>query len=156
MGCQLAHWWHIDGSPVTHSWLTGGTQLAHRSVLCAPDSQQRASIYSMSERRHQTVLCTQLVHHWRRTIGAPVNPWAYRLAVSVTTSRCKHIVGTPLAHCWRTVGIQLAHYWLAGLSGMPPQQQSALQWLVELGPICTSPNQPFEGVGAQATYQHIL
>jgi hypothetical protein len=28
--------------------------------------------------------------------------------------------------------------------------------IIELGPIITSPNQPFEGVGAQATYQGIL
>jgi hypothetical protein len=28
--------------------------------------------------------------------------------------------------------------------------------IFELGPIYTSPNRPFEGVGAQATYQGIL
>jgi hypothetical protein len=28
--------------------------------------------------------------------------------------------------------------------------------IFELGPIYTSSNQPFEGVGAQATYQHML
>jgi hypothetical protein len=61
-----------------------------------------------------------------------------------------------LAHSWRTVGTQLAHRWLTGLSGVPPLQQSPFQRLVELGPIYTSPNQPFEGVGAQATYQGIL
>jgi hypothetical protein len=27
---------------------------------------------------------------------------------------------------------------------------------LELGPIYTPPNRPFEGVGAQATYQHIV
>jgi hypothetical protein len=63
---------------------------------------------------------------------------------------------TPLAHSWLTGGTQLAHRWLTGLSGVPPLQQSAFQRLVELGPIYTSPNQPFEGVGVQATYQGIL
>ena len=117
---------------------TGGTQLAHRSVLCASDNQHRASICSMSQRRHHNVLCTQLARCWH-TVGAPDNQqrasicsmserrhqtflctllahsWHTSNSMSVTasshsvrTSRCKHIVGTPLAHCWRTVGALLA------------------------------------------------
>jgi hypothetical protein len=45
----------------------------------------------------------------------------------------------------------------SGLSGVP-QRAAAFppMVIIELGPIYTSPNRPFEGVGAQATYQGIL
>jgi hypothetical protein len=51
-----------------------------------------------------------------------------------------------------------------GMSGAPPDspvrhrklQNCFPMAIFELGPIYTSPNRPFGGVGAQATYQGIL
>jgi hypothetical protein len=51
-----------------------------------------------------------------------------------------------------------------GMSGAPPDspvrrrklQNCFLTAIFELGPIYTSPNRPFGGVGAQSTYQGIL
>jgi hypothetical protein len=44
-----------------------------------------------------------------------------------------------------------------GLSGVPQRAATfSPTTIFELGPIYTSPNQPFDGVGAQATYQDTL
>jgi hypothetical protein len=43
-----------------------------------------------------------------------------------------------------------------GLSGVPQSNSFSPTTIIEVGPIYTSPNRAFEGVGAQTTYQHIL
>jgi hypothetical protein len=139
----LAHRWHTVGSPV-----------AHRTA-------NKASICSMSERRHQTIRCAPDSHcspsgtRWLHTVGTKLAGRTVRHEQRLAVSRWLHTVVTMLAHRWHIVSAPLAHNWLIGLSGVPPEQQSSFQRLVELGPIYTSPNQPFEGVAAHATYQGI-
>jgi hypothetical protein len=161
MGCQLR---------------TGGTQLAHRwHTVGSQDSQQSFHLLHVREDAPDYPICTRqslftvwcplAAHRWRtvgtlfahswRTVGTKLAGRTVRHEQRLAVSRWLHTVVTMLAHRWHIVSAPLAHSWLTGLSGVPPQQQSSFQRLVELGPIYTSPNQPFEGVGAQATYQGI-
>jgi hypothetical protein len=82
---------------------------------------------------------------------------AQRLVPSGTVEDTTGLSGVRLTTCqWSSAMVNRNDYVHRTVRCVAESSNFSPTTIFELGPIYTSPNRPFEGVGAQATYQYML